>query len=362
MRFASNSIRLTFAVLGLSAMAACSDDPVKNTPSTPDPVADTGPVTQPDAGPKPDATPVPELKDVVDTAVANGSFKILAGLLTDAGLAATLKGTGPFTVLAPTDAAFNALEAKVPGILATLKGNLPLLRRVLTYHVLNGAKFFAKDLGQFNGKSIFGGNLENLKVVATASEVKFNDSKVIIADVEATNGVIHAIDAVLVPATVVELLKGTAGKDVVATAVADGKFTILAAALTKCGLVPALQADGPFTVFAPSDTAFGKLNLTADSFNNCTDAQKAILLYHVVSPQTVGSAAIVLALNGKTLETLSGKAGGTPGALLTVKVAGSSVSLTDISGKDVNVVATDVATKNGLIHVIDSVLIPTKAN
>jgi transforming growth factor-beta-induced protein len=353
MRFASTSIRLTFAVLGLSAMAACSDDPKTVTPApTPDPVVDSGPVPTPDAGPKPDAAPA--LKDIVDTAVANGSFKILAGLLTDAGLVTTLKGDGPFTVLAPTDAAFNALEAKSPGILAALKNNLPLLRRVLTYHVIAGAKILSKDLPAINGRNVGSGNGENLKVTATAAEVKFNDSKVIIADVEATNGVIHAIDAVLVSGIVAENLKGAAAKDIIDTAVAAGTFGTLAAALTACDLVMPLKGAGPFTVFAPSDAAFTKAGITAAAVVGCPAAVKDILTYHVFDKGTRGSASIA-GSDKSELTMLNTKK-------VTIKVTGADVFLTDLAPKDVKVVTVDIAAKNGLIHVLDNVLIPTKAN
>lgn len=137
-------------------------------------------------------------KDIVDTAVAAGSFKTLAKLVTDAGLVDTLKGAGPFTVLAPTDAAF----AKVPKkVLAALGADKALLTKVLTYHVISG-NVMAKDLKAGNVKTVQG---ENVKV-SLKGGAKFNNAKVAKADIKCSNGVIHVIDSVILPPSVAKMV------------------------------------------------------------------------------------------------------------------------------------------------------------
>jgi len=132
-----------------------------------------------------------QAKDIVDTAVAAGSFKTLATALGAAGLVDTLKGKGPFTVFAPTDEAF----AKIPKAdLDALLKDKAKLTAVLTYHVVSGA-VMAKDVKDGKVKTVQGGEL----TLATAGGVTVNGAKVIKADVTADNGVIHVIDTVLIP-------------------------------------------------------------------------------------------------------------------------------------------------------------------
>jgi len=131
-------------------------------------------------------------KDIVDTAVSAGSFNTLATALTEAGLIETLKGDGPFTVFAPTDEAFGKLpEDQLKAILA----DKDLLTSILTYHVVPG-KVMASDVGGLETTGTVQG--EEL-MIKTDSGVMINDAKVVTADIEASNGVIHVIDTVLVP-------------------------------------------------------------------------------------------------------------------------------------------------------------------
>ena len=133
-------------------------------------------------------------KDIVDTAVAAGSFKTLVKLVKDAGLVETLKSEGPFTVLAPTDEAF----AKVPkAVLKKLAGNKALLKSVLTYHVISG-KVLSTDLKEGSVATVQG---EKVKINLHGGAF-FNKSKVVKADIMTSNGVIHVIDSVLLPPTV----------------------------------------------------------------------------------------------------------------------------------------------------------------
>ena len=137
------------------------------------------------------------LHDIVDTAVANGSFGTLVAAVTAAGLAETLKGAGPFTVFAPTDAAFAALPAGTVEGLLKPEGKAKLVK-ILTYHVIP-SKVMSADLA---GKSMNPATVEGstVKVDATGSGVHVNNATVITADVDCTNGVIHVIDKVLMPA------------------------------------------------------------------------------------------------------------------------------------------------------------------
>ena len=130
-------------------------------------------------------------KDIVDTAVAAGNFNTLAAALKAGDLISTLKGKGPFTVFAPTDAAF----AKIPKAdLDALLKDKAKLKAVLTYHVVSG-KVMSTDLKAGNEKTVQGSNV----MITTAGGAMVNDAKVVAADVAADNGVIHAIDTVLMP-------------------------------------------------------------------------------------------------------------------------------------------------------------------
>jgi uncharacterized surface protein with fasciclin (FAS1) repeats len=140
--------------------------------------------------------------------------------------------------------------------------------------------------------------------------------------------------------------------DIVDTAIAAGDFTTLVAAVQAAGLEETLRGEGPFTVFAPTDDAFAALpagtveTLLEDPTGDLAD----ILTYHVIAREVL--AADVVGLDGQTVETVNG-------ATFTVNVGDDgSVTLTDAAGNEVNVVATDIMASNGVIHVIDAVLMP----
>lgn len=138
-------------------------------------------------------------KDIVDTAVAAGQFKTLVKAVQAAGLVNTLKGEGPFTVFAPTDAAF----AKVPKpLLRKVLADKALLKKILLYHVVPG-RILAKDVKTMAATTASG---EKARIRVTGSSVMIDAAKVIKADVKATNGVIHVIDKVLLPPSVVKML------------------------------------------------------------------------------------------------------------------------------------------------------------
>jgi len=166
------SVKLTslLAVLGLF-VAACGGD-AEETTTTTAPAA---------------------LKDIVDTAVEAGSFTTLVTAVEAAGLVDTLKGEGPFTVFAPTDAAFAALpEGALDGLLA----DIPALTDVLLYHVVSG-KVMAADVVNLSSATTVQGS--DLTITVEDGAVMINDALVVTADIETSNGVIHVIDAVLLP-------------------------------------------------------------------------------------------------------------------------------------------------------------------
>ena len=273
----------------------------------------------------------PAAKDIVDTAVGAGSFKTLVAAVQAAGLVDTLKGKGPFTVFAPTDEAF----AKLPkGTVETLlkPENKAKLQAILTYHVVSGS-VMAADVVKLTGAVTVQG--QQVDIAVKDGKVTVDGANVVKTDIACSNGVIHVIDSVILPAD----------KDIVDTAVAAGSFKTLAAALTAAGLVDTLKGEGPFTVFAPTDEAFAKLPKgTVESLLLPENKEKliAVLTYHVVPGKVLASDVVKL----KSAKTVNGKEA-------TIKVSDKGVMV-----DGAKVIKTDIETSNGVIHVIDSVILP----
>jgi uncharacterized surface protein with fasciclin (FAS1) repeats len=269
---------------------------------------------------------------VVDIVSGSAIHTTLTAAVVAAGLVETLQGEGPFTVFAPTDAAFAALPAgTVEALLADPSGDLT---NILIYHVV-GAKAMSSSLtdGQ-EITTVFG---EMITVTINAQGVFINDAMVTVADLEAENGVVHIIDAVLLPpspkpATVVDIVTGSAD------------HATLTAAVVAAGLVETLQGEGPFTVFAPTDDAFAALPegtidaLLADPSGDLTD----ILLYHVVGAKAMSSSLT----DGQEITTVFGEK-------LTVTINAQGVFINDAM-----VTLADLEAENGVVHVIDKVLLP----
>lgn len=268
--------------------------------------------------------------DIVDTAFAAGDFNTLAAALKAAGLVETLKGKGPFTVFAPTDAAFAKLPKETLAMLLKPENKAQLVA-ILTYHVVPG-QVMAKDVKTMPAATVNG---QRIELIVKDGKVKADNATVTKTDISASNGVIHVIDTVLMPSD----------KDIVATAVAAGKFNTLAMLLDKADLVGALKGDGPFTVFAPTDEAFAKLpKATLDSLllTENKDTLAAILKFHVVQGRVYSDAAA----KGATVPTLNG-------ATVTTKSDHGKVMV-----QNATVIAADVDTSNGVIHIIDTVILP----
>lgn len=263
--------------------------------------------------------------DIVNTAATAGDFQTLVAAIKAADLVETLRSPGPFTVFAPTDDAFAKLPA---GTLNSLLEDPDRLGAILKYHVVP-ENVWASDVAKLSSvKTALGQTL----AISTGRSVKINDANVIKTDIEASNGVIHVIDSVLLPKN-----------DIVETARGTGSFKTLLTALEAAGLTEALRGDGPFTVFAPTDEAFAKLPPgTVESLLRDPPKLQAVLTYHVIPGRILASD--VAGLNeAKTLQ-------------------GQKARISTCSGVKVDnarVVKTDVKATNGVIHVIDAVLLPS---
>ena len=269
--------------------------------------------------------------DIVDTAVSAGNFKTLAAALGAADLVETLKGKGPFTVFAPTDEAFQKLPA---GTVETLlkPENKDKLVGILTYHVVPGS-VMAEQVVNLSGANTVNG--QRVDIAVNGSNVTVDGANVVATDIKCDNGVIHVIDSVILPAD----------KTIPETAAAAGSFNTLIAAVKAAGLAETLSGEGPFTVFAPTDEAFGAVPAaTIESLLKPENKQQLIdiLTYHVV-PGRVYSDAALAAGDAKTLQGSSIKIAATSG--------GANVN-------DAKLLSTDLDASNGVIHVIDRVLRP----
>ena len=272
---------------------------------------------------------------VVDIIVGSDVHNTLEAAVIAAELADDLSGTGPFTVFAPTDAAFAALPAgTVEALLADPTGDLA---QILLYHVVGGA-VFSGDLA--DGQIVTTLQGQDVTITITGGNVFVNGAQVIIADLEAENGVVHVIDAVLLP-NLEEPLPAT----VVDIIVASPVHTTLEAAVIAAELADDLSGTGPFTVFAPTDAAFAALPagtveaLLADPTGDLAQ----ILLYHVAS----GSVMSTDLSDGQIVTTLQGQT-------VTITITGGNVFV-----NDAQVIVADIEAENGVVHVIDAVLLPT---
>lgn len=272
--------------------------------------------------------PAPEA-NIVEVAAENGNFDILVQAIQDAGLAETLQQEGPvFTVFAPTDDAFEALPE------GTLESLTPeQLAEILQFHVING-KIESGDLAASQDVETLLG--EEILVEADGGVLVNGYSNVVTADVEAANGIIHAVDAVLLP-------EGYRDANVIDQAVELGNFTTLASAIEQVGLTSTLKYKGDFTVFAPTDDAFAAL--PQGLLGSLSEAQLTeILTYHVLSGE-VFSGDLAAEQAPASLEG---------GEVFVTKDGNGNVTVNGSS----SVVTADVDVSNGVIHAIDQVILP----
>ena len=270
--------------------------------------------------------------DIVDTAVGAGNFSTLAAALSAADLVDTLKGAGPFTVFAPTDEAFKKLPEETVAELLKPE-NKAALAGILTYHVVPGAVMAEQVVG-LTGATTVNGQRVDIKV--NGPNVTVDGAKVVTTDIKCDNGVIHVIDSVILPAD----------KTIPETAAAAGSFGTLIAALGAADLASTLGSKGPFTVFAPTDEAFGALPAgTIETLLKPENKQQLIdvLTYHVVAGRVYSEDA----LKAKSAKTLQGT---------TIDIAATEAGA---SVNNAKLLSTDLDASNGVIHVIDRVLLPS---
>jgi uncharacterized surface protein with fasciclin (FAS1) repeats len=310
-----NSIRSLLVIGTVSFLAACGSDDDET-------IVPAAPVT------------------IVDAAKADPKFSVLVEAVVAADLAGTLSGPGPLTVFAPTNDAFTALLSELRLTKAQLLADKALLTAVLTYHVLPGAVTKA-DVPAGKAIATVPGGI--FKVDAVDGALVITDGRNRKANITATdavvsNGVIHTIDKVLLPAD----------KNLVQTAQSLPDFSILVEAVVAAGLQDALAAPGPLTVFAPTNAAFAglleALNLTKEALLADVDLLTQVLTYHVV-PGRVLKADVPV---GTAITSLQGES-------FTVD---ATLAITDQRARKATITATDVLTSNGVIHVIDTVILP----
>ena len=274
----------------------------------------------------------PAVKNVVEVAAAAGQLNILIEAAQKAGLAEYLSTQEGITVFAPTDAAFQSLLSDLG---ASSLNDIPTenLKNILLYHVM-GSKVMAGDLstGYFPTLAQAGAGKISMYINVSGGVYINKNVKVTTADIEAKNGIIHVVDKVILPPSVVNI------------ALDNDNFSILVQAVVKAGLVDALNGNGPFTVFAPTNDAFKALfaQLGISGIDDLTAEQLTpILLYHVVSGNVLSSS-----LSNGEVNTLN------QGKKLMINLSGG------VKVNDSNVVAADIQGSNGVVHVINKVLIP----
>ncbi|MEL7833163.1 fasciclin domain-containing protein [Fodinibius sp. Rm-B-1B1-1] len=290
-------LRSFVAVLLVFALQACGDDD-ENGPT--DPPSETG--------------------NIVEVAESNDDFSDLVSALSNAGLVSTLEDDGPFTVFAPTNDAFAGVD---------LSGfTEDQLVEILSYHVVSGNIASGDLSAEQSVEALAGGNL----FITADGEVRINDNATVVdADIEASNGVIHAIDQVVLPDSY---------QDVVGIISKRYGLQSLEDAVVSEELTAALQGDGPFTVFAPTNDAFDNAELGDQNLAE-------VLQYHVI-PNEVLSGDLQAV---QTVETLQGEE-------LTIEAADGSVTITDNSGQTYEVTEADLQGTNGIVHIINGVLNP----
>ena len=283
---------------------------------------------------------------ITDIVVSNSNFTTLESAVLKANLQATLSGAGPFTVFAPDDAAFTA-----SGVTSTVLNSLTPVQveDILLYHTI-GSKILAADVPAGPNAKVITASGDSVFVTKNSTGVFINGVKVNTADVSADNGVIHIIGKVLMPAT----------GNTVETAVSSGLDSLVKAvtrATTAAGGDPSLAAtlgSATLTVFAPTNAAFTQL-LSALGLAKIDDIPVATLLavlrYHVV-----GGRAFSSDLSNSNLAMLAG--GNTVINLTNGTNGGPTITGNGNGGNRSNIIATNIVTRNGVVHLIDRVLVP----
>jgi uncharacterized surface protein with fasciclin (FAS1) repeats len=282
----------------------------------------------------------PPTQNVVQLAQGNPDLSILVEAVVAADLAGTLSAPGPYTVFAPTNAAFAALLTELGVTKAQLLADKPLLTAVLQYHVL-GARVAKAQIPLGKAITPLAGGF--FKIDQSGADFIITDgrnrtSKIIATDIAASNALVHVVDKVILPAN----------KNIVQTAQALPDFSILVEAVVAADLAATLSGPGPFTVFAPTNAAFAALLTELGVSKAALLANKplltAVLTYHVLGARVLKADVVP----GAQPNTVQGENFSISAALV----------ITDKRARTSNIVATDVLTSNGVIHVIDRVILP----
>ncbi|WP_440880826.1 fasciclin domain-containing protein [Tenacibaculum sp. C7A-26P2] len=284
-------------------------------------------------------------KNIVELASASTDLSSLVAAIQKAGLVETLSADGTLTVFAPTNAAFQSLLDSNSDWNSLEDIPMDLLTNVLKFHVLD-QKVTSDDLSDSYVKTLaVGPNEESLSLqIETTEAIEFNgDSKPITANLEAKNGIVHIIDKVMLP------------PNVVTTAINNSNFSMLVAALTDSrhatDFASILNGDGPFTIFAPTNDAFQVLLDSNSAWSSLTDIPietlDTVLKYHVVNAANVQSKQLQ---DNQEIKMFSSDK-------ITVDLT-NGTKLKTSSGQIVTISATDIQGINGVIHVVDAVLLP----
>ncbi len=285
-------------------------------------------------------TPPPTPTTITDIVSANTDFSILKAAVLKAGLAITLSGTGPFTVFAPSDTAFTG-----SGITMSTVSNLTPdeLKQILLYHTL-AAQVKSTDVPAGPNAAVATANGDSVYVTSNSNGVFINGIPVVKADIAASNGIIHAISRVLFP---------PAG-NIVEIAQSDTTFSYLVAAVVRAStgatdVAAALSGNGPYTVFAPTNNAFRDAGFTTINDINGADPNilAGILTYHVIAGR-IFSSDLADGIQPATLN----------GSTVTIGLAAGATVKGDSNSSPSNIIITNIVATNGVIHVIDKVLLP----
>jgi uncharacterized surface protein with fasciclin (FAS1) repeats len=279
-------------------------------------------------------------KNVVELAQSRSDLSILVEAVVAADLQDTLSGAGPYTVFAPTNAAFADLLDELDVSKDELLANKPLLTSVLTYHVLAG-RVLASQIPLGKAITTVEGGVFKIDSSGTGLVIKDGRNRtsgISQADLRASNGVVHVVDQVLLPAD----------KNLVETAQSIPDFSILVEAVVAANLQGTLSGAGPFTVFAPTNAAFAdlldELDLTKDELLANVPLLTKVLTYHVLAGRVM-KADVVPGVQPATVQ----------GETFSIN---ASLAVTDQRGRVANITATDVFASNGVIHVLDKVILP----
>ena len=284
-----------------------------------------------------------EVQNIAEIASATENLSSLVAALDAADLVSTLEGTGPFTVFAPTNAAFDKFLSD-NGFSGVSDVPVDVLKNILLNHVVGGKNISTGLSTGYVESSATGaeGNTMNMYISTDGGVTINGGSKVTTADIDASNGVVHVVDAVIGLPTVVTF------------ATADPTFGTLVTALTRESLgvdyVGTLSGAGPFTVFAPTNDAFGDLltELGASGLGDIDDATlNAVLQYHVVNGANVRSTDLT---DGQTVSTFGGDE-------FTIDLS-DGARIIDANERNTQIIVTDVQANNGVIHVVSQVLLP----